>query len=41
MNPTSFEIGVAIFMVAVSVALVVCFFRHAAAASEKRMENRC
>lgn len=37
MSPTSFEIGMAIFMVAVSVALVVWFFRHAAAASEKRM----
>jgi hypothetical protein len=37
MNPTLFEIGVAIFMVAVSVALVVWFSRHAAAASEKRM----
>jgi len=37
MNPTLFEIGVAIFMVAVSVALVVWFFRHVAAASENRM----
>ena len=37
MNPTLFEIGVVIFTVAVSVALVAWFFRHAAAASEKRM----
>lgn len=37
MNPTLFEIGVAIFMVAVSVALVVWFSRHVAAASERRM----
>ena len=32
MNPTLFEIGVVIFMVAVSVALVAWFFRHVAAA---------
>ena len=37
MNPTLFEIGVAIFMVAVSVALVVWFSRYIAAASERRM----
>ena len=37
MNPTLFEIGVTIFMVVVSVALVVWFFGHAPAASEKRM----
>ena len=37
MNPTLFEIGVAIFMVAVSVALVVWFSRYVAAASERRM----
>jgi len=37
MNPTLFEIGAAIFMVAVSVALVVWFYRHVAAASEGRM----
>jgi hypothetical protein len=38
MNPTLFEIGVIIFMLAVSVAaLVVWFLRHAAASSEKRM----
>ena len=37
MNPTLFEIGVAIFMLAVSVALVVWFSRHVAAASERRM----
>ena len=34
MNPTLFEIGVAIFMLAVSIALVVWFFRYTAAASE-------
>jgi ribosomal protein S27AE len=39
MNPTLFEIGLAIFMVAVSVALVVWFSRHVAAASERRMTN--
>jgi hypothetical protein len=37
MNPTLFEIGVAIVMVAVSVALVVWFYRHVVAASERRM----
>lgn len=37
MNPALFELGVAIFMVAVSVALVVWFSRHAASASEERM----
>lgn len=37
MNPTLFETGMAIFMVAFIVALVVWFFRHAAAASEKRL----
>jgi hypothetical protein len=37
MNPTSFEIGVAIIMVAVSVALVVWFSRYMAAASGRRM----
>ena len=37
MNPTLFEIGVAIFMVAVSVALVVWFSRYLAAASGRRM----
>ena len=37
MNPTLFEIGVAIFMVAVSVALVVWFSRYVAAVSGRRM----
>jgi hypothetical protein len=37
MNPTFFEIGVAIFMVAVSVALIVCFSRYMAATSGRRM----
>ena len=37
MNPTLFEIGVAIIMVAVSVALVVWFFRNLAAVSGRRM----
>ena len=37
MNATLFEIGVAIFMVAVSVALVVWFSRYVAAASQGRM----
>ena len=37
MNPTLFEIGVAIVMVAVSVALVVSFWRYLAAASGRRM----
>lgn len=39
MNPTLFEIGVAILMVAVSVALVVWFSRSVAAASERRMTH--
>jgi hypothetical protein len=37
MNPTLFEIGVAIVMVAVSVALIVWFSRYMVAASGKRM----
>jgi len=37
MNPTLFEIGVAIVMVAVSIALVVWFSRYLAAASGRRM----
>ncbi len=37
MNPTLFEIGVAIGMVAVSVALIVWFSRSMAAASGRRM----
>ena len=37
MNPTLFEIGIAIIMVAVSVALVVWFSRYMAAASGSRM----
>jgi uncharacterized protein DUF6455 len=37
MNPTLFEIGVAIFMLAVSVAFVVWFLRYMAAASGRRM----
>ncbi|MBI4207752.1 MAG: hypothetical protein HY527_22250 [Betaproteobacteria bacterium] len=37
MNPTLFEIGVAIIMVAVSIALVVWFSRYMAAASGRRM----
>jgi hypothetical protein len=37
MNPTLFEIGGAIFMVAVSVALVVWFSRYVAATSKGRM----
>ena len=37
MNPTLFEIGVALSMVAVSVALVVWFSRSVAAASDRRM----
>ena len=37
MSPTMFEIGVAIFMVTVSVAIVVWFQRYLAAASTKRM----
>lgn len=39
MNPTLFEIGVAIFMVAVSVALVAWFSSYMAAASERRMTH--
>ena len=37
MNPTMFEIGVAIFMVTVSVAIVMWFQRYLAAASARRM----
>ena len=37
MNPTLFEISVAIVMVAVSVALVVWFSRYVAAVSGRRM----
>ena len=37
MNPTLFEISVAIFMVAVSVSIVVWFQRYLAVASAKRM----
>ena len=37
MNPTLFEIGLATFMVAVSVALIVWFSRYMVAASGKRM----
>ena len=37
MNPTFFEIGTAIVMVAVSVALVMWFSRYLAVASGKRM----
>ena len=37
MNPTLFEIGVAIFMVAVGVALIAWFSRYMAAASGRRM----
>ena len=37
MNPSSFEIGVAIVMVSVSIALVAWFSRHMAAASGRRM----
>ena len=37
MNPTLFEIGVAVLMLAVSVALVVWFSRYVAAASDRRM----
>ncbi len=39
MIPTLFEIGVAIFMVTVSIALVVWFSRDMAAASGRRMMN--
>ena len=37
MNPTMFEISVAIIMVAVSIAIVVWFQGHLAAASGRRM----
>jgi hypothetical protein len=37
MNPTLFEFGVAMFMVAVSVALIVWFSRSMAAASGRRL----
>ena len=37
MNPTLFEIGVAIVMVTVSIALVAWSSRYMAAASERRM----
>ena len=37
MNPTLFEIGIALFMVAVCVALLVWFLRYTEAASERRM----
>lgn len=37
MNPSLFEIGAAIAMVTVSIALVVWFSRDMAAASERRM----
>ena len=37
MNPTLFEIGAAIIMVAVSIALIVWFSRYLAAASGRRM----
>ena len=39
MNPTLFEIGVALFMMAGSVALVVWFSRYTAAASGRRMAH--
>ena len=39
MNPTLFEIGAAIIMVAVSIALIVWFSRYLAAASGRRMRN--
>ena len=39
MIPTLFEIGVAIFMVTVSIALVAWFSRDMAAASGRRMMN--
>jgi len=39
MNPTLFEIGVAILMVAVSISLVAWFSRDMAAASGRRMMN--
>ena len=37
MNTTLFQIGVALFMVTVSVALVVWFFKYTAAVSGRRM----
>jgi len=37
MNPTIFDINIAIVMVAASVAMVVWFQRHLAAASARRM----
>jgi len=37
MNPTLFEIGLAVIMVAVSIALVVWFARNMAAISRRRM----
>ena len=37
MNPTLFEIGVATFMVAVSVALIVWFSRYMASTSGRRV----
>jgi hypothetical protein len=37
MDPTLFEIGVAIFMVAVSAALIVWFSRYMASASGRRV----
>ena len=39
MTPTLFEIGAAIVMVAVSIALVAWFVRDMAAASGRRMRN--
>ncbi len=36
MNPTLFQIGTAILMMAVSIALIVWFFRYLAAASGRR-----
>ena len=39
MIPTLFEIGAAIFMVAVSIALVAWFFRDMAAVSVRRMTS--
>ena len=37
MSPTLFEIGVALLMITVSVALIVWFSRYVAATSQKRM----
>jgi hypothetical protein len=39
MNPTMFEISAAILMVGLSVAILVWFQRHLAAASARRMKN--